>query len=438
MSFVRRLWALRRDRPLFLVVALLTVGVLLVWPVVDFYLRQLGLATPYGFNDWGAYTGAIARWSQGQPIYVETDAGGFHGSYLYPPVTLLVFYPFATLNFYAGAALFGTLAIVLLLFGLELVARTAGYEPRVADRLLGLVALFGFQPAARNFKWAQIATMLAGFLCLAYYAQERAAGVDPLYAGGRTGGGGSGAGRTVHRLASGALTTVGSAFKLFFATAGAHLLRDGRRLTGALVTAAVLLAISVIVFGVDAHLTYLEVLQWGKGWSDPRPPGTWDVTASFYPFAILGSLALPAKLLLIASVIGLALAARHDHSAVARRATFALGVAAIPLAAPKLASHDLVVVLLPALVLLGLELERPGGHPTLPVLGVLLVHLHSIGLVLLLDPPGWLAVGGLLTDLAPLLQPGLWGTGLLFGLAVYRVGQCARLPGAGRRRSPSP
>lgn len=428
MSIAGRLWSFRRDRPVFFVVALLTVVVLLVWPVVDFYLRQLGLATPYGFNDWGAYTGAIARWSEGQPIYAETAAGGYHGSYLYPPVTVLVFYPFATLNFYAGAALFGVLSIVLLLFGLELVARTAGYEPRVAERLLGLVAIFGFQPAARDFKWAQIATLLAALLCFAYYAQERAAGVDPLYDGATYRARASGAGGTVARLLSGGLTTLGSAFKLFFATAGAHLLRDWRRLAGALVTAAALLGLSVLVFGVDAHLTYIDVLLWGKGWGGPRPPATWDVTASFYPLSILGALALPAKLLLIAAVIGLTLAARHDHSATARRATFALGVAAIPLAAPKLASNDLVVVLLPALILLGLELERPGGQPALPVLGVLLVHLHSIGLVVLLDPPGWLAMGGLLTDLAPVLQPGLYGAGLLFVLAAYRVGECARVP----------
>lgn len=121
-STPRRLWALRRDRPLFVAVSVATILTLLAWLPVEHHLRDLGVGLSYTFNDFSAYTEALNRWLDGSAMYVPQDGGGYFGEYLYPPVTILVFYPFETTGFDVGAALFGFTAIVLLWVGLETVA----------------------------------------------------------------------------------------------------------------------------------------------------------------------------------------------------------------------------------------------------------------------------------------------------------------------------
>lgn len=410
---MRRLWSLRTKHPVFVGLFTLTVIVLAVWPLADFYLRQAGIGIPFGFNDFGAYLQALGRWSGGESIYAQTDAGGYHGSYLYPPITLLTFYPFATFEFKTGAIIFGGLSLILLWLGLEAVARSLGYEPRFWERLVALFALFGFQPALRDFKWAQISTLLAGLLCFAFYTQElgeRAESPNPWFS-----------------YASGALTTLASAFKLFVATSGAHLLRDRRRFTGAMVTAGALLVGSFAIFGMGAHETYIDVLMWGKGWG-ARPPYLWDTSAAYRPLYVLGPLTLPVKALGVLGVIAVTLAARTDETAAARHATFALGVAAIPVLAPQVDAHDLVLTLLPALILLAIELDRPSGYPSLPVLSVLLIHLHRYGVELAVNPPAGLPLREFVKSNAAWFQPGMWGTFLLVGLAAYRVAEHASMP----------
>ena len=432
MSILRRLWTLRRDRPLFVSLAVLTIGTLLVWLLVDFYLPGpnapgRGISLGYGFNDFSAYTGALERWSDGGPLYMQQEDGGYHGEYLYPPITVLLFYPFSTMGgFTTGAIIFGAVSIILLWFGLEAVARTLGYQLRLFERFgLGL-ALFSFQPTIRNFRWAQTATLLAGLLCFAFYFQERAEATESLYGDGildeRT--------RVAYRYASGVFTTLGSAFKLFVAPSGAHLLRDRRRFVGAIVTAGVLLVASVAVFGVDTHRTYLDVLMWGKGWGSTRPPAIWDRYAAYRPLHAFGSTALYLKLLGIAGVIGLTWAARTDDSVSARHTTFALGVAVVPLVAPQADSHDLVLMLLPAVIMIAHELDRPDGYAWLPVLSVLLFHLHRYGLEVIILPPDWLPARGFVQQHAPWFQPGMWASLLLVGLIAVRVAEHGRLPPA--------
>ena len=172
MSILRRLWTLRTERPAFVVLSVITVSALVVWPAFDVYLRRIGLATPFGFNDYGAYAGAVTRWVEGAPLYVRAEGGGYHGSYLYPPIVLLLFVPFAAFEFTTAAVLFGGLSLVLLWTGLAAVARALGYDLLVSERLVLLFAVFGYQPALRDFKWGQLSTLLTALLCFAFYAHE--------------------------------------------------------------------------------------------------------------------------------------------------------------------------------------------------------------------------------------------------------------------------
>ncbi|MFB6120030.1 MAG: glycosyltransferase family 87 protein [Halobacteriaceae archaeon] len=412
MSLLRRLWDRRESSPLFVALSVLTVAVLLSWPVVDFYLRQVGVGIPFGFNDFGAYMSAIHRVRTGGSLYQMTH-GSYHGSYLYPPVTALIFHPFLGFDFKTGAIIFVSASLVLLWVGVESVARVLGYELGVAERLLLLVALFGFQPALRDYKWAQISSLLAALLCFAFYTGELAEETDD----------------DRYRYASGALTTLGSAFKLFFATSGAHLLRDRKRFAGAMAAAGVLAVVSVVAFGVEMHRDYVDVLMWGKGWGGTRAPYLWDTSAAYRPLYMLGNLGMAARVVGVFGTVGLTLAARRDDSAAARRATFALGVAVIPLLAPLADSHDLVVMLLPAVILLALELDRPDGYPWIPVLAVLLFHLHRYSVEVAINRPDLLPVGSSFVRAhAPWFQTGMWATFLLVGLAAVRVAEHAALP----------
>lgn len=445
MSIPRRLRALWSDRPGFVALSLLTLAALLVWPILDVAWKTMEFGTQFRYYDFGVYSGTVDSWLSGGEVYQLNEDGNYHGSYLYPPVTLLFFVPFSVFPFSVGATLLGAFSLVLLWAGLEAVVETFGYRLRLEERLVLLAALFGFHPLLFTFKMAQVPTVLTAILCFAYAATEGEADRPPSgYVGG-------------------VLTTLGASMKLFYATAGAHLLRDRRRFAGAMAAVIGLFAFSLAVFGVDTHLAYLDVLAWGKGWgTDPRPPELW-MPAYFRPLypldgmalPVVGSLAvlsLPIRVLGVLAVIALALAARHADDPTTRRATFALGVAVAPLLAPKAYTQDLVLLLLPAVVLLGIELNRPDGRPWIPVLAVGLLHVHSFGLRAVVDPPAWLSPADLVGDLATMvqpeafgtafpaavrvldvdlvgwLQPGLWGALLLVGLAGSHVAAAARWP----------
>jgi len=412
MSVAGALWSRRREQPLLVIISVVTVCTLVVWPVVDALLNTIDAihSSPYGFNDFGVYSLTVEAWLDGEPIYVENEDGGYHGSFLYPPFVLPLFYPFARLGFEAGPVLFGTLSLFLLWVGIEGVAETFGARLSAPERIVLLFALFGFHPALWDFKWAQVSTLLAALLSFSYLAHDRG---EQSYEG--------------STYLSGVLTTVGSAVKLFYATAGAHLLRDHKRFGSAVATAGALLVGSLLVFGVSTHRAYLDVLTWGKGWGTAQhPPVEWQ-TAYYRPFYLVDQLiaslgiALPnvwivsATILGVLGVIALSLAARDEPAAA--RPTFALGVAVVPLLAPRAYTHDLVVLLLPAVLLLGIELEREDGLPWVPVLAILLVHFHS---------PGTKLVIHALSDAdAVLLQPGVYGSFLLVGLAAARLAEYA-------------
>lgn len=409
MSVSRELWKRRRERPLFVALSVVTVAAMVSWPLADALLRQYNVVhvSPYGFNDFGAYTRAVNNWVSGDaPIYTEADDGGFHGSYLYPPFVLPLFYPFVQLGFTTGAVLFGVFSLFLLWVGIEAVVEQYGYRLAVPERIVLLFALFGFQPALWDFKWGQVSTLLAALLCFAFYAHERGE-----------------QGYQNSQYLSGVLTALASSVKLFYATSGAHLLRNSRRFLSGVITGVALLVGSVLVFGLDTHRLYLDVLQWGKGWGTEQLAPFDMQTAYYRPMYLVDQLlnrigvSLPSEWIIVATavgvlaVIGLVVATRNEPDAA--HLAFALGIAVIPLFAPRAYTHDLVVLLLPAVILLAREIKYENGNPWIPVLAVLLLHFHTYGTraaIHLLDR-SW----------AVLVQPGVYGTFLLVGLATVRL-----------------
>jgi len=405
MSALHRLWSLREERPAFVALAVGVLAFLLAYPLIDWQLRGMGVATPFRFYDFGAYAGAIDRWHAGEPLYVENEDGGYHGSYLYPPVFLLLFFPFVELLPFRQAAMaWNAVSVGLLWVGLQLVVGALGYRLRLWERAGLLWLLLGFQPLLLATKLAQVSAFVSAMLCFAFAGLVRGErGIDAA------------------RLASGTLTAVAGTVKLAYAPVGAHLLADRRRLAGAVAGGLALLGVSLLVSGVEAHRTYLDVLTWGKGWADtPRSPTLW-LPPYFRPLYVFGELAILVRVAGCLAVATLALlAADTDHE------TFALGLSAMPLLAPQADAYYFVAVLPAVLVLLATELERD-GYPAVPVVGVFLLAVHSYGLKLVGDVLT-ATLSGDASVLVALLQPGLWGSVLLAGIAAVRVGQTARLP----------
>lgn len=412
MSALAALWSLRERRPRFVALAALTLAALLAYPAVDWWLRSAGVAPQFRFWDFGAYGGAVVRWHAGDPLYLRTDDGGFHGSYLYPPVALLLFVPFAALTDPLAQRLaWVTVTTGLLWVGLQRVVTALGGDLAWWERGLFLWAMLGFQPLLLAVKMGQTAPFQAAALSFALVCllrDDRAGGV-----------------------ASGALTALVGVVKLPYAPAGAHLLRDRTRFAGALLAGGGLVVFSLALFGVETHQTYLDVLRWGfEQGGDARSPALW-MEAYFRPLAWLPA---PQVGRVLAS---LAIAGAAVAHAGPDREVFALGVAAVPLLAPLSYTYYLVALLPAAVVLLAGELERGDrGYPTVPVVAVLAAHLHAYGLKFLVDVlprvvPGW----STLRPVYPLLQPGLWGCALLVGLAAVRVGEHVHVAVPGAKES---
>ncbi|QLH79310.1 DUF2029 domain-containing protein [Halosimplex rubrum] len=423
MSLLTRLWARRRERPALVAVAALLLASLLVYPVVDWWLRAtVEFASDFRFGDFGAYTGAVDRWQDGSSLYRRTDDGGFWGTYLYPPVVVLLFWPFeALLAFRDGAMAWLLASGVFLWAGLQALVAALGYDLRWHERL-GLAALLaGFHPALLTAKLGQTALFMGGLLSFAAAALVR---------DGRGAGGGSEIGTrgddgslrgSPWPLLAGAATAVVGVVKFAYAPIGAHLLHDRRRLVGALLAVPPVVWLSIRFFGAEAHLTYLNVLRWGvsQGSGGARSPTLW--LAPYYkPLAWLPG-AQACRVAVSFGVAALAVLAPPR----ARRTVFALGVAAFPLLTPQTYTYYFVALLPVAVLLLAEELDRD-GYPELVLVGVLCLHLHAYGLrFLVLTVPNTVPAFEALRPAYLLLQPGLWGNALLVGLAAVRVVQAA-------------
>ena len=410
MSALEALHRLRHERPRWTALALATLAVLLTWPAVDWWLRSIEVAPQFRFWDFGAYGNAVASWEAGEPLYTRNDDGGFHGSFLYPPFSVLLFYPFVELFEPETTRLaWSVVTIGVMWVGMQALVASLGRSLSVPERLLGLVALLGFQPLLLGVKMGQTAAFTGGMLALA------GAGVMNDSKGRRF--------DDAWATLGGAATAFVGLLKLPFAPAGAHLLRSKRRFAAAVGTGVLLLVVSLAVFGVDSHRLYVDVLAWGvESGGSARNPALW-LPPYYRPLAwIPGAIALR----LVASAI----VATYAVLAVdADREVFALGVASIPLLAPLAYTYYFTVVLPAAVVLLAVEFDHPSGRPALPLVGFLCVQFHSYGLKFVVDVvPQFLPAFSALRPAYFLLQPGLWGNLVLVGLAAARAAERVELP----------
>lgn len=407
MAALQQLWSLRHRRPWFVAGSLLVLVFLLMYPAFHWWLQAIDISSGFRFFDMGAYRQAVRHWQAGEPLYIRNEDGGFHGSYLYPPIYVLLFWPFESVSFRTAGVVWNAISIGLLWLGLQ--AMIGGYDVRLEwyERGLLLWAILGYYPVILSARLAQVSVFLAGILSIALatliYAERDTAHATHLHA------------------VSGVATAVGGTVKLIYAPVGAHLLQDRRRFGAAIVTGVVLLVASVAIFGIDAHRGYLDVLMWGKGWGESRHPSLW-LPGYYRPMYVFGAAGIWLQFVLAGFITVVAVDTAKEEVDVE---TFALGVAAVPLLAPRAYTQDLALFLPVVVVLLAGELRRgSAGRPLIPVIGVWLAAIHSYtlyGIVNVLPPR--LPYGEILITLSPVLQPGAWGTVLLVGLAAWRVSE---------------
>lgn len=392
---VMRLFRTRRATSIATLITLIT---LLIWPLVFVYMISLGHSGGFHHADFGAYYRAVDIWLAGEVLYEEPYFGGW----LYPPIYLLIFLPFTWLPFNIASWLWVILSVLTLWMALQILVHTLGRSLDWWERLVGLWLLLGFHPLLYASRLGQASIMLAAvmtFAAAAYVAGELS--TTRQYA-----------------VLSGLLTAIAGTVKVFYATAGAHLLQDRSRFVGAFATGLIVALGSLLIFGIETHQGYLEMLfGWGEDFGrDPLPPTVW-FPGYYRPHYLVEGYSLALRGLGIIAIIMLALWTRNTG---ADRELFALGIVAIPLLGPQVSTHDFNVLLPAIVLLLAIEFERD-GHPILPIVALWLIQVHIYGLLLIVGLPEVVPLSGLLIDWAALLQPALWGNLILVGLATYRV-----------------
>lgn len=397
MSVSPLLMRLMRTRRVTAIVTIITLVTLAIWPLIFIYQSLFQLEVGFHHGDFGAYYTAVQTWLDGDVLYEAPYFGGW----LYPPIYLLVFLPFVILDFGVAAWIWTILSVLALWAGLQLVVRALGYRLAWWERLVGLWLLIGFHPLLYASRLGQASIMLAALMAVAVATAE----LDTASANRR------------FAYLSGILTTIAGTVKLFYATAGAHLLLDTRRFLGALVSGLVLTISSLLIFGLETHRGYIDMLLWGEDWGrEPLPPTVW-FPGYYRPHYLVDEYALYLRAVGVLAIIALALWTRHTG---ADREVFALGIVAIPLLGPQVSTHDLNVLLPAIILLIAIEFER-GGYPIIPIIALWLTQVHIYGLFAIVNAPDWVPLSTLLIEWAALLQPALWANLILFVLAVYRV-----------------
>lgn len=385
------------------------------------YLVHLATARPHmlGVN-FRVYHVAAQTALAGESLYAVTPPGLPAYRYLYPPVTVLAFVPYAPLGWRVGFAVHTLVTVgVAVATGLLLVRVVESRGVRLArlDRALvvGWVVV-GIHAVASLF-FGQVNHHLLALLAVGFVAVEH----------GELPGGGWPHGETI----SGVAFALAALVKLFPALAGVWLLRRRawRAVAAATATGLAGLLVGVLAFGVDAHRAYVrEALvprQEHATFAGGLDPGATYVTLR-RPISVLlpnvdPALYGPLAVAVLAPVVGYLYLDVDDP--VDRLVAFFATVAAMVLVVPSLLLYVLFLsaALVPLLYLLeGRRARR------LFVAGALVACIPFAGprvvapLAVVLPE----AATGVLADLLALGTPPLWGIGLMLaGCVAYRRGR---------------
>lgn len=369
-------------------------------------LKLTGIADGTNFYDFGAYYNAAERLINGYPLYDwTTEYSGVTSlpnspdRYLYSPLVSFLFVPFAFLPFNTAALAWSVVSITVYLAGITVLVNTLTDSLSRQKWMIIYTASLGFGPFVITFISGQITGILTGILCFVaagYHKQER------------------------ENISSSILTTIAAFLKVYYAPAGAPLLRNYRRLLTAAVTGLTIILTGVFIFDVQTTIEYINVLAGGKGWGSAiDPPIRWNIN-DFHPFYYLDVIGYIVRALLLATIATVAYRSRNYEFEYVDLYIYSFGILGVVLGAPVFATSGLTVTTPVILFLLVTTVhDRPGVFVS--TLGAtILIHAHPYTneflSSILLPVIGAETFASLIV---PVIQPAVWGVFILLVCVTY-------------------
>lgn len=388
----------RQSDPVFFYLGVVALSAFALLLPIELIFEIIGL-TPsvLQHNDFSTYYATAEAMLNGEPIYTE----GVVRRYLYPPITVVFFVPFTTLPLPVAAVLWDVLGLAIFVAGALFLLRSYRPDLTIVEMIAVGWFVVGFGPVIVVLQRSQITTFLAGFLCVAagFLERERADSGTVDW--------------------SGVATAITSFPKLFYATSGAFLLRNRKRLLSGVVAGVALWLVSLGIFGVETHISYLEALATPNKFR-PNPIKKWQ--RGFYPFYVLGSLERYARVLAILGVISLTMLTRKVSDVRIDREVFALGLLLVPLVnstGDVLTLTLGIPIVVPVLVN---ELSSPDGHPVVPLTALLLIHVHTYATAALCCfVPRQIPIFAAFRPIIPFAQPALIALAGLYLFLSYQI-----------------
>lgn len=360
------------------------------------------------FHDYGAAYQAGWRVLNAFPVYDQAPkqyplpynhlGDNF---YLYIPAAVFLYLPFSQLAFVPSAIAFLTVGLSGLLLALRTLVKELSFKINKTYYVFGIIAVLGFWPTKQWIYMGQV----TGFLTLAYTISAI------LLIRNNT---------MEDDLGVGIASSICTMMKIYHLPANAHLLRSPVRLVGGAVGAISMIGVSVVVFGFDTFLQYIKiVVRWYSIRNNPTAHPTL-AGAPYKPMMFFGEYHLIFQILFILITLSIVIfSIRHSQREVDRY-VYILGISTVCFAVPGVKNYTLMIII-PAIVI-ALHTEWAGGGiPELPVLAVLLIHIHKPSMTLLYDIFDQIGIIHLFELMYPVVQPALLGVIILYGLSIWRI-----------------
>lgn len=359
-------------------------------------------------TDFDTYYYSAERFMNGESLYAEAVApNGSSRQFMYPPISIIIFIPFTYLQFTTAGIIWNILSLVMLSIGVaklltELIVEFELGHSNVQLYNFVILSVVGFSPTINWIKSGQASGIIAGGLCLS---------MAYTLVGKRTS-------KNMHMLLAGAIIPMVCSIKPYYAPSGAHLVQNIRRFGHSIIGSIIIVASSLILFGSEIHIRYIDqLLQGESSLIFTIPPSDWNA-AIYLPLYFFGDSALYIRIILVVVTVASVLVLswyNYDKLNIAL-----LGLVIIPVATPT--RVDGLVALIPVYLVLLIRYWKYKSFRIFTLLSIMLVHIHPYTIELLAKlGPRYSPVFDRLTHVIPVIQPALWGHILLFVLLSYSI-----------------
>jgi hypothetical protein len=387
----------RRRRSVLTGVFLLSLAVSISTVLALFYIGKLKVT----FMDFFVYYQVGDRVLQAGDIYLQTYPSTFssefaHGirafsissgnRWLYIPISALAFVPFSMLPAHIAVFLWTGVSVSALIAGCwSLLSEHSNLS--IKSRTIVSVSVILYYPLLLTLERGQVTTLLTAVLCFS---------ASNIKNGNKEGG-----------LLQNTLFIIPAAIKPFYMPYGYPLLINRKRLLKTLFAGGSIMAVSILTFGIESHINYVDFLLWGKTWGSlSRPPVSWTAYI-FRPMYAILPFQIFAKAIVIA--LALVLIPFTNKNKKTQKMLFTVGILVIPIVAPMPNVFTLVPLIPSILLLVSVRMAENKSIASV-VIGTSLIQLQ----VLYVSLPDFFPFSKILFEsfyspIIGLCQPALWG-----------------------------